>query len=280
MNAPRAQSLADADRDVRQYLIRIAGTLGDVLGDALSGLYLHGSLATGAFHRERSSVDLLALTSRRLTVRERDQVARALVLLSGARPLRRDIDVFVVQERFARSYRHPMPYEVHYKSELLHSIRRREIDYSVDATSLELAARMIETRERGVTLVGPPPPTVFGPIPWYAYMAALEADFSSGREELEKMPADMVLNACRILHASTSSAIVSLNKDEAASWAMSTVPRMYHSVINDALQLYRGNKSSDDIVFPEQAVVAFREYVRERCRPAFSRAHDTGEDED
>jgi hypothetical protein len=72
----------------------------------------------------------------------------------------------------------------------------------------------------------------------------------------------------------------SLNKDEAAVWALQNVPRMYHSVINDALQIYRGTKSSDDVVFLERDVIALREYVRERSRAAFERASDSGEEED
>jgi hypothetical protein len=54
---------------------------------------------------------------------------------------------------------------------------------------------------------------------------------------------------------------------------------MYHSIVNDALQLYRGTKSMDDVVLVERDIIAFREYVRERAQPAFARASDTGEEE-
>jgi hypothetical protein len=55
---------------------------------------------------------------------------------------------------------------------------------------------------------------------------------------------------------------------------------MYHSVINDALQLYRGTKSADDVIFLERDIIALREYVRQRAQPSFDRANDTGEDDD
>jgi hypothetical protein len=55
---------------------------------------------------------------------------------------------------------------------------------------------------------------------------------------------------------------------------------MYHSIINDALQLYRGTKSIDDVILVERDVVAFREYVRERSAPAFARASDTDEEDE
>jgi streptomycin 3"-adenylyltransferase len=120
---------------------------------------------------------------------------------------------------------------------------------------------------------------MFGPVPWHAYINALEADFQWARSHVEDMPMYAVLSACRVLHGATSRTITALNKDEAAVWAIQTVPRMYHSIVNDALQLYRGTKSMDDVVLVERDIIAFREYVRERAQPAFARASDTGEEE-
>ena len=280
MNAPRAQGVADADRDLRQYLIRIAGTLGDALGDVVVGLYVHGSLATGAYHRERSDLDLLAVVSRKLTAKERESLARTLVRLSDARPTRGDINVSVVEERYARSFEHPLPYEVRYTHALHESIRHGRIDFSQEQTDVNLAANIVELRGRGVTLFGPPPESLFGYVPWHAYVNALEADFNRGRTLVETQPVDVVLNACRVLRGTTSSGMETPNKDEAAVWALATVPRMYHSVVNDALQIYRGTKSEDDVVFAERDIIALREYVRERAQGAFARASDTGEDDE
>jgi streptomycin 3"-adenylyltransferase len=276
----RAQSVADADRDLRQYLIRIAGTLGDLLGDVLAGLYVHGSLATGAFHRERSDIDLLAVVTRKLSANERESVARTLVRLSDARPVLGDIELTVLQERYARSFEHPSPYEVHYSSALHEAIRHGRVDYSLDETSIDLAAQVVDTRERGVTLVGPPPGSIFGPVPWHAYINALEADFNWAGSRVREMPVYAVLNACRILHGTSGRAMSVLNKDEAGVWALQNVPRMYHSVINDALQLYRGSKGAEDVVFAPHEIASFRSYVRERAQRAFARASDSGEDEE
>jgi streptomycin 3"-adenylyltransferase len=275
----RGRSVADADRDVRQFLVRIAAVLGEVLGDKLAGLYVHGSLATGAFHRERSDIDLIAVTAAKLSPQLREAVARALVQLSDARPVAGDIEISVIQERYARAFEHPMPYEVHYSSAWHERFRRRQFDFTEDRTNVELAANVVDVRERGVTLYGPPPAAMFGPVPWHAYINALEADFQWARSHVEDMPMYAVLSACRVLHGATSRTITALNKDEAAVWAIQTVPRMYHSIVNDALQLYRGTKSMDDVVLVERDIIAFREYVRERAQPAFARASDTGEEE-
>lgn len=272
------RSVADADRDVRQYLVRIAAAMGEVLGEKLAGLYVHGSLATGAYHRERSDIDLIAVTSGKLSPAFRESVARTLVQLSDARPVPGDIEVSVLQERYARSFEHPMPYEVHYSSALHEKIRRGEFDFDADRTNVDLAADIVDVRERGVTLYGPSPGAMFGPVPWHAFINALEADFDWARAHVRDMPVYAVLNACRVLHGTTARSMSAPNKDEAGTWALETVPRMYHSIVNDALQLYRGTKSLDDVVLVERDIIAFREYVRERSQQAFSRASDTDEE--
>ncbi len=281
MNAPRGRSVADADRDVRLYLIRVAGKLGDVLGEDLTGLYVHGSLATGAYHRERSSIDLIAIVARKLTQAEREAVARALLGLSDSRPTWGDIEVAVLQERYARNFAHPLPYEVRYGSSVHEAIRLGRVDYSRDECSIDLAARFLESRERGLTLVGPPAASLFGPVPWYAYVNALEADFNRARRSAREMPVRALLDACRVLHGTTTTnAMNVLNKDEAGVWALETVPSQYRGAINDALRIYRGAKSPDDVVFAQSDIAAFHEYVRERAQPAFTRACDGGDDEE
>ncbi len=273
------RGVADADRDVRQYLVRVAAVLGHALGDELRGLYVHGSLASGAFRREHSDIDLLAVCRSKLSPGRREAVARALVQLSDARPTLGDIDVSVVQERFARAFEHPMPYEVHYSSAWHEAIRHGKVEFAADPTNIDLAADIVDARERGVTLYGPPPGSLFGPVPWHAFINALQADFQWARAHVSDMPVYAVLNACRVLHGATSRTVTALNKDEAATWALQTVPRMYHSIVNDALQIYRGSKSLDDVVIAERDVIALREYVRRRCESAFARASDCGEEE-
>ncbi|HLI95077.1 MAG TPA: aminoglycoside adenylyltransferase domain-containing protein [Candidatus Baltobacteraceae bacterium] len=187
-----------------------------------------------------------------------------LVRLSDERPMRGDIEVSVIQERYARSFEHPLP---------------RQLNFAQDRTNVDLAANIVEARERGVTLLGPPPDSMFGPVPWHAFVNALEADFTWAGSHLEDMPVYVVLNACRVLHGATSRAMTALNKDEAALWALQNVPAEYHSIVNDALQVYRGTKSIDDVVLSTREIAAFREHVRERSQPAFARASDTGEEE-
>jgi hypothetical protein len=274
----RAQSVTDADHDIQRYLVGIAGNLGELLGDALVGVYVHGSLAMGSFHRERSDIDILAVVRTRLHPQMREAVAQLLVRLSEMRPIPRDIEVIVIQERYARSYEHPMPFEVHYSSTLRDRIAAGNVDYTKDATDLDLAAQIANVRERGVRLVGPEAGTLFGPVPWFAYVNALEADFDWAGERANSDPVYAVLNACRTLHGTTQRDLHVLNKDEAGRWALESMPADFAPLVREALDVYRG--ALETVAFDPTRVAALRAYVRERAQPAFDRASDTGEEEE
>ena len=277
MTPSRAQSVGNADRDIRQYLIRAAATMGEALPDALVGLYVHGSLATGTFYRERSNIDLLAIVSRRLAPQERAQVSRNLVLLSDARPVAGDIDLVAVCEGDVREFVYPMPYQVRYRADLHEAIRRGSVDFECDASDVRLAGGLLSTRDRGVALFGPPPERIIGPIPWHAVIAGLQEEFVTSGRDIRTRPLTAILAACRVLHGTTSNEIRRPAKDEAAAWALEQIPDEHRSTVNDALQLYRGTKSPDDVVLHEHAIRAFRSYVAQRAQPAFARASENDE---
>jgi streptomycin 3"-adenylyltransferase len=274
----RAQNVTDADSDIQRYLISVAGTIGDFLGEALVGIYVHGSLAMGSFHRETGDADLLVVLRGALHPEMREGLAHVLLRLSDARPMPGDIEVTVIQERHAREYQHPMPFEVHYSSAWRDRIASGEVDYLANDTDLDLAAHVTAVRERGVRLFGPPPRSIFGPVPWFAYINALEADFNWAGERAKRQPAYAILNACRTLHGATQRDVRILSKDEGAQWALQSLPEEFAPLVRQAIDEYRGIPQS--AAFDSARVNALRDYVRVRAQPAFDRANDTGDGED
>ena len=47
------------DEDIRGFIGDIVRSFRDFLGPKLTGVYLHGSLAVGSYHRGKSDIDLL-----------------------------------------------------------------------------------------------------------------------------------------------------------------------------------------------------------------------------
>ena len=55
-------------REVQSYLDQVVSALTIHVGAELIGVYLHGSLAMGAFHPGRSDIDILAVCAEPFTV--------------------------------------------------------------------------------------------------------------------------------------------------------------------------------------------------------------------
>jgi predicted nucleotidyltransferase len=62
------------------YVNDVTTVLEQILGDALLGVYLHGSASTSGFRRERSDIDIIAVVRRSLTKEERELVATSLAV--------------------------------------------------------------------------------------------------------------------------------------------------------------------------------------------------------
>lgn len=273
----RAQSVADADLDLRKYLIRVAGSMGDLLGDALTGLYVAGSLATGTFRREWSSIDLIGVVARRLTGGERQALTHLFVRLADERPVPGDLRIVVFKESAVRAFDAAMPYEARYEPSLHDAIRRRRVDYEGQSSDGSLAQRTLAARERGVTLVGPPAGEMFAAVPWYAYVDSLHADFDRVRNA-GVVPLDAILTGCRVLYGATVSSTTPPSKEEAAAWAIDSRACAQVSLLNDALQVRRGVKTTDDVVFSQTEVERFLNEVEARAQVAFARARENDDE--
>jgi hypothetical protein len=279
MNQDRAQHLSDADLDLRKYLIRVAAVLGDVLSDSLAGLYVHGSLAAGVYRRRYSELALIAVVDRPLTASDREGLARAAIRLSDERPVPGDFVLTVLEERYARNYTDPLPYEMRYTPQLHEPLRRGRVDFARRNASAELAADLADVCARGLALVGPPAATIFGPVPWYAYINALRARLDGVAARAKRHPVEAILDACGVLAGTTARSMPLPSQEEAAVGALETIPPIYRAAVMDALQVYRGTKSLDDVVFHTNEIEGFVAYVAERSQPAFLRAADTDDDE-
>jgi streptomycin 3"-adenylyltransferase len=279
MTNDRAQSVPDADRDIQQFLIRLAAVAGETLDDRLTALYVHGSLANGSFRRATSDVDIVIVVSDILDVAERHRLGHAMVRLSDMRPFTGDLEVNVVSEEAARTFVHPMPYELHYSREFHEPFRRNTFDFAKNRTYRMLAAYIVDVTARGVTVIGPPPRDIFAPVPWHAFVDAQHADFDWQRDRAAAGTAS-VLSLCRVLHGATAREIVPLDRSEAAQWALQALPQEHLGLVRDALSVYRTIKTEDDVVVTPEALQSLRDYVYDRSAAAFDRAADDEDDDE
>ncbi len=259
--------------------MRVAGSVGDYLGDNLRGIYVYGSLAAGSFRRSSSDIDTLIVARKSLNARDREALVGVLAALSGGRPTRGDLDVYAITERAARNFQDPVPFEVRYASGV-----RRDIEQGgYDCTQLQydpnLALAIFETRERGVRLVGPQPESLFAPVPWHARINAVERSFRYAGEGVARDPVYAALNAAQTLHAVTDRDTHVFSKEEAVRWALGVLPPDECATLQSALDVRLERRKA--LGAHETADVrALREYVLERAAPAFVKARPVEDDEE
>ena len=211
-------------------------------GENLCGVYLHGSAAFGCFHPTGSDVDLLAVTEREPSDREKR------VFLDGLLPLSREtpcagIETSVVLREDCADPRHPVPYVFHF-SEGHRARAERDPEGFIRAMrgrDRDLAAHFAVTRACGISLYGAPPGEVFGEIRREDYADAILYDVENAEAEIEAHPVYLTLNLCRGLAYLREGLI--LSKDGGGEWGLSHLPERFSPRIRAALDAYRSGRA-------------------------------------
>lgn len=237
----------------------------DVLGENLVGIYLHGSLAMGCFHPERSDLDLLAVVQHPMNAETKRSIVELLLRVSGKPSL---IEISFLSQRDLRPWRYPTPFDLHYGEDW----RSR---YEQDLTSgcwrkwneerrrdPDLAAHIAVTRRRGICLYGKPIADVFPEVPRADYVDSIVQDFHWAKECLEKDPVYFVLNACRVLAYLKENRITS--KAEAGDWAASALPERLRQIVTTALEVYRGDR--EEAAFDPEILAQFEAYTERQVK--------------
>ncbi|MBZ0288557.1 MAG: DUF4111 domain-containing protein [Anaerolineae bacterium] len=248
--------------DIRKQVEDFRDGVIRVLGDNLTGIYLHGSLAMGCFNPARSDIDLLVVT--RDGLGERTRAIAELVLKTSNHP--RELEISFLREAYLHPWQYPTPFDFHFSEDWrektageLAADQWRLWAGDPPPTDPDLAAHITVTRARGICLAGKPIAEVFPDVPRADYLDSILADFDYARERMAENPVYAVLNYCRIYGCVIENRMDS--KDEAGVWALDKLPQ-FHGLIQAALDIYRGN--SIDPVFDPSALEQFADEMRRR----------------
>jgi len=272
------QEWASCDGDVRDFVLQILELVDRCLGGDLKGIVLHGSLATGAFHRPKSDVDILVISKEGVTDQLRADLWSGLLRVSDDRPLLGDIELSIVRSDVAAKPSHPMPYEFRFNETLKDAIRAGQITHDDSATDEDLAPSIVLARGRGISLFGPAPGALIGEVAWKDYVTAIQADFDwiVDKENIVETPIYGVLNICRILLVLTAGKECAPDKEEGALWGIENLPSEHLEIIESALEAYR---DPDELLEPtadsrrqggrqwsKHKLLAFRDFARAHYR--------------
>jgi streptomycin 3"-adenylyltransferase len=223
----------------------VAAQLRDLLGADLVGVYLHGSFALGCGNPNRSDLDLLVVTRRALTAKERDAFgdlpAGSYEKPGWPRPL--ELSSLTIDQ--LRPWRHPTPYD-------LHLTARGTVGPGEDP---DLAAHVTVTRRAGIALAGPPPADVFPEVPREDYEDSLRRDFDWSLASAPKYRRYAILSVARIW-ASLAEPDELHTKETGAVWALARLPAELARPLELALESYRTHGGEIDVTADE-----FRAYA-------------------
>lgn len=257
---------AASPANVREQTRGVAETLRETLGEALVGVYLHGSLAMGAFQPERSDIDVIAVVDGELSSARRTKLASALLRLSGHPHA---VELHVVEAGALRRWRHPCPFLFHYSEAWRGRFEAAEeaggdddwqaLPAFAGDVDADLAAHVRVVRERGVAIRGRAVEATFPDVPDADMRAAVLADVDVPFRDVSKQPVDYVLNLLRAIRFCTDGAV--LSKEEAGVWGLGALP-FHIEVVADALSLYRRPAPRESLHFD---VEPLRRFLRS-CR--------------
>lgn len=220
-----------------ELLLRFKEMSREILGNNLTGIYLHGSAAMGCFHPEKSDLDLILVVEEAPSDSVKRRFMEETVRLNREAPAK-GIELSIVRRVYCRPFVYPTPFELHFSQMHVKWFQDDPADYveKMKGTDRDLAAHFTVINQYGITLYGEAAETVFGPVPPEDYIDSIRRDMENAEEDILSDPLYVTLNLCRVL-AYLREGLV-LSKEEGGRWGIRVLPAEYHPLILKALRSY------------------------------------------
>ncbi len=208
-----------------------------ILGDTLTGIYIHGSLAFGCFRWECSDIDFLVVVEMEPTLDQKTALIQRLLDLNSAAPPK-GFEMSVVLKSDCRNFRHPLPYCLHFSNAHL---KKAETDLTAYCTGMhgldpDLAAHITVIRAVGQVLCGPAIDDIFAPVSASAYLNSIWFDIKNAEEDILENPVYVILNLCRVLAYVQDERV--LSKEQGGTWGLAHLPEDLKPVVRRAHRMY------------------------------------------
>lgn len=210
-----------------------------ILGDNLTGVYLHGSAVMGCYNPEKSDIDLIVVVDDSLLDEVKRKFMDMVVALNEEGPAK-GIEMSIVRKADCNPFIYPTPFELHFSAMHIGWYRDNPEDYvrKMNGTDADLAAHFTIIKKRGKCLYGAPIDEVFGTVPKADYIDSIWNDIAEAEDEIADNSMYLILNLARVLAYLQDSLV--LSKREGGEWALKNIPGMYHDLIKTALSEYAG----------------------------------------
>ena len=243
--------------DYQQLLADIAERYHQLLGENLVGIYIHGSIAFGCFHWDRSDIDFIVVVDKPVPLDIKLRLFQVLVDLRTQAPPK-GFEMSVVLRKHCRDFIYPTPYELHFSNDCVVDFLDKpnlvcNDDYKVD---YDLAAHFTVIANMGVVLCGEPINDVFGAVPKGDYLDSIHRDIVNAVNDVVHAPVYVILNLCRV-YAYVKDRLV-LSKEAGGRWGLENLPQQYHGLVASMLENYIGG---EPLIKDDALLAGFCEYM-------------------
>ena len=197
----------------------------EILGNNLTGIYLHGSVAFGCFNWECSDIDFIAVVE---TEPDFDAKKKLIEFM---------LEMSMVLAKDCKRVVYPVPYCLHF-SEYHKKAYEADICSHIEklqGTDKDLAAHFTVINHCGITLCGKDKAEVFSPVPKEYYTDSIVFDVENAKDEIADNPVYIILNLCRVLAYIQDNKV--LSKADCQKWSYEHLPQ-YYQLIKKATDCY------------------------------------------
>ncbi|WP_054026316.1 aminoglycoside adenylyltransferase domain-containing protein [Bacillus sp. FJAT-28004] len=239
--------------NMQLYLDKIVLLFKGELEGNLSGIYLHGSLAMGCFHPQRSDIDFIVVIRESLTAENKKRIAKLVLELDDEMPNERGMEFSVILESHLNAFVYPTPCEMHYSD--FHKERYQSDENYVCGgyEDNDFAAQLVVAYYRGKTLYGKSLAELYEPIDRKYYLASIYYDIKDASDDIMDQPMYITLNLCRVLFYLRDGNISS--KKEGGEWGVKALPNEYQDLVRKCLDEYTGVTGKQE--FDPELLAAF-----------------------
>lgn len=233
-----------------------------ILGENLTGVYLHGSAAMGCFHPKLSDVDFIVVVEKSIPDGVKLDFMRELIVLNAQAPAK-GIEMSIVRRKFCAPFVYPTPFELHFSAMHLNWFRENPGNYveKMTGTDKDLAAHFTILKKCGIVLFGEGIDKVFGEIPPEDYTDSICCDIENALGEVPENPMYMTLNLCRVLAWLREGLI--LSKREGGEWGIEKLPEEFRGLVIHALHCY---EEGQEMKTEPESGRKFAEYMLKEIR--------------
>jgi len=231
--------------DEKSVLSRVIDILKEELTDALTGVYLHGSMAMGCFHPLQSDIDILVVCREKRSSETYRGIADQLIRIEDEMHLSKGFEISFVLESAITEGRYPTPFEFHYSAYHREKYRNNPDYLCGGDDDPDVVAHMAVIYERGIVLYGKPIKKLFQPANREHVIHSISSDANSALEEIAENPVYYVLSLSRVLLYIQESVIYF--KREAGERAVAEALPEHQELVSQCLAKYNGERESVNV---------------------------------